>query len=161
VHQLFEYAITHRHALADPDDLADVLQAVLTEHDVSEKHAEARRMLTSFLDSSLWQTLQDAAAVHTEFPVAGRENGSSPTLVDGAIDLLYQADGAWHLVDFKTDRVGADGPTALLDAYRPQLEHYAALWKQATGTPVARTALWLSDTGTMVTADGAPEEAHR
>jgi ATP-dependent helicase/nuclease subunit A len=161
VHQLFEYAITHRHALADPDDLADVLQAVLTEHGVSEKHAEARRMLTSFLDSSLWQTLQDAAAVHTEFPVAGRENGSSPTLVDGAIDLLYQADGAWHLVDFKTDRVGADGPTALLDAYRPQLEHYAALWKQATGTPVARTALWLADTGTMVTADGAPEEAHR
>ena len=161
VHRLFEHAITHRHTVSGPNDLTAVLQALLTDHDISEQEAEARRMLTVFLDSALWQTLQDAAPVHTEFPVSGREDGSSPTLIDGTIDLLYQANGAWHLIDFKTDRVGADGPATLLDAYHPQLESYAALWEQATGNSVAHAALWLADTGTMITADGASGEAPR
>jgi ATP-dependent exoDNAse (exonuclease V) beta subunit len=57
-----------------------------------------------------------SASVHREYPfVYKAEDGK---IVEGSIDLLYQQDGEWIIVDFKT------GPADRSD-YRRQVEVYA------------------------------------
>ena len=53
-------------------------------------------------------------------------------LWEGVVDLLFEEDGRWTLVDFKTD----DRPTASLDAYRRQVALYAAAVRRATACEV-------------------------
>ncbi len=55
------------------------------------------------------------------------------TLVEGVVDLAFEEDGAWIVVDYKTDRELAvgDGP------YRRQLAAYASAIARATGAPAS------------------------
>jgi len=163
VHRLYEYAVTHRHDPNVANTLDTVLPLILDEHGCRKEEENARRMVDDFLDSALWNDLQEAQAVHTELPVARLADSPLPTLKNGTIDLLYQQDNAWSLVDFKTDRVDANDPSVLAEAYRPQLETYAQLWKRATGIPVAQLGLWLADTGAFVflDKDGARSDGQR
>jgi ATP-dependent exoDNAse (exonuclease V) beta subunit len=51
------------------------------------------------------------------------------TLVEGVVDLAFEEDGAWLVVDYKTDRELADGE----GPYRRQLAAYASAIARATG----------------------------
>jgi len=55
------------------------------------------------------------------------------TLVEGVVDLAFEEDGAWIVVDYKTDRELAvgDGP------YRRQLAAYVSAIARATGAPAS------------------------
>jgi ATP-dependent exoDNAse (exonuclease V) beta subunit len=56
------------------------------------------------------------------------------TLIEGFVDLAFEEDGRWTVVDFKTDReIGADG----LERYRRQVALYAAAIQKATGQPAS------------------------
>ena len=63
-----------------------------------------------------------------EAPVSIVRDGA---LVDGQIDLAYQTEGGWVVVDFKTD-VELGGHE---DAYRRQIALYALAVSQSTGQP--------------------------
>ena len=52
---------------------------------------------------------------------------SDGRLLEGVVDLAYEHDGAWTVVDFKTD----DDPGAMLDAYSRQVGLYAAALARA------------------------------
>ncbi len=53
-------------------------------------------------------------------------------LVEGVVDLAFEEDGAWVVVDYKTDReLAADG----LKRYEAQVATYAAAIARATGAP--------------------------
>jgi ATP-dependent exoDNAse (exonuclease V) beta subunit len=60
-----------------------------------------------------------------ETPVTRRLDG---TLVEGVVDLAFRENGAWTVVDFKTDREMDAG----LDIYRRQVGLYAAIVAEAT-----------------------------
>jgi len=107
-------------------------------------------MLNSFLESTLWDTLQNADRVHTEYPIAHVANRDHPILTDGTIDLLYRTNDGWHLIDFKTARASGLDRAAALDHYRPQLEAYAEAWERATGNRLVDTALWFAESGQRV-----------
>jgi ATP-dependent helicase/nuclease subunit A len=52
------------------------------------------------------------------------------TLVEGVVDLAFEEDGAWTIIDYKTDReLAAAGE----DRYRRQVGLYASAVAQATG----------------------------
>ena len=74
-------------------------------------------MLDDFDASDLAAMLRDPATrrTHFELPFSWEWGGVA---VHGSIDLAYQSDGEWHVVDFKTDRVEkgreADRATAYL-----------------------------------------------
>jgi len=52
------------------------------------------------------------------------------TLVEGVVDLAFEEDGAWTIIDYKTDReLAAAGE----NRYRRQVALYAAAVAQATG----------------------------
>ena len=53
-------------------------------------------------------------------------------LIEGVVDLAFEEDGRWMVIDFKTDRDLDPG----LDMYKRQLTLYASAIAQATGKPV-------------------------
>jgi ATP-dependent helicase/nuclease subunit A len=56
------------------------------------------------------------------------------TLVEGIVDLAFEEDGRWVVVDYKSDRVlAADGE----ERYRRQIGFYMSAIRQATGLPAA------------------------
>ena len=56
------------------------------------------------------------------------------TLVEGIVDLAFEEDGQWTVVDYKTDRELAAGGD---DRYRRQVAFYAAAIARATGRPAS------------------------
>ncbi|NLG24999.1 MAG: UvrD-helicase domain-containing protein, partial [Clostridiales bacterium] len=66
-------------------------------------------------------------------------------LVQGAIDLCFVENGAWVLVDYKTER--ADDPAGLLARYRPQLNLYGLALERLTGLAVSEKLVCLLSTG--------------
>ena len=56
------------------------------------------------------------------------------TLIEGVVDLAFEENGAWTIIDYKTDRELA---AANEDRYRRQVALYAAAVAQATGKPTA------------------------
>jgi ATP-dependent helicase/nuclease subunit A len=62
--------------------------------------------------------------------------------ITGQIDCLYEsADGAWHLVDFKTGHLDAADPDSLVDNYAVQLRVYALAAESLIGKPPDDMAL--------------------
>jgi ATP-dependent exoDNAse (exonuclease V) beta subunit len=72
-----------------------------------------------------------------ETPVAFR--APDGTLVEGALDLAFEDDAGWTVVDFKTDAELA----AALGRYRRQVALYATIVAQATARPVRAILLQL------------------
>ena len=62
-------------------------------------------------------------------------------LVQGTIDCCFEEDGAWVLLDYKTDR--SDDAAALTLRYRNQLRLYALALERITGMPVKEIRLCL------------------
>ena len=73
--------------------------------------------------------------------------------VHGSIDLAYETNGAWHVVDFKTDRVENGKEADRASAYLTQLGVYAGAIEAATGSRPktglmflrTRTLYWVSE----------------
>jgi ATP-dependent exoDNAse (exonuclease V) beta subunit len=61
----------------------------------------------------------------------------STVLVDGQVDLAYETDQGWVIVDFKTDIEIASAA----DAYKQQVALYVEAVKRATGKPATGVLL--------------------
>jgi ATP-dependent helicase/nuclease subunit A len=62
------------------------------------------------------------------------------TLVEGVVDLAFEEDGAWTVVDYKTDREIADRGE---EQYRRQVALYASAIARATGASTSGVLLRL------------------
>ena len=62
------------------------------------------------------------------------------TIVQGVLDLCFLADGAWRLVDYKTDRVDSTGE--LWATYARQIDYYRRALTDATEYPVRDATLF-------------------
>jgi ATP-dependent exoDNAse (exonuclease V) beta subunit len=76
-----------------------------------------------------------AGRCRRETPVAG--HAADGTLLDGVLDLAFEDEGGWTVVDFKTDAEIAGA----LGRYRRQVGLYASLVARATGKPVTAVLL--------------------
>lgn len=68
-------------------------------------------------------------------------------LLQGVIDCLIETDAGFVLLDFKTDRVAADGVAARAARYRPQMEAYALAVNEIFGKPAYQKLLYFLHTG--------------
>ena len=114
--------------------------------------------LSRFLEGDMGLRLRSAAMVRREWPFnatlrvdealtpdeAGRFGGEE-LLVQGTIDCCFVEDGAWVLLDYKTDRT--DDMDALRAHYEKQLTVYALALERITGMPVKQRALCLLESG--------------
>ena len=73
--------------------------------------------------------------------------GEGDVLVQGIIDLLFQEEDGWVLLDYKTNRVRAENEAALVAHYRRQLELYARAWSEIAGEKVKEKHLYFLRAG--------------
>ena len=65
-----------------------------------------------------------------EVPVSMRDDDG--LLIEGVVDIAFRQDGAWTVIDYKTDRELDDAEDAI-DVYRRQVALYAEMIARATG----------------------------
>ncbi len=115
---------------------------------------ENRQMAERFLQTKLYERIRAAERVlyeqHFNMRVGASEIGygeKGEMLVQGIIDLAFMENGKWVLVDYKTDRVGADGVEKAAEGYKVQLELYSKALERITGIGVAERALYFMRPG--------------
>jgi ATP-dependent helicase/nuclease subunit A len=125
----------------------------------SEDIKTARAMVDRFLSSSLANKVKNASRVFAEYPLSSaheelsaNDGGKVDDIRRGVIDLLYEDEAGWHIVDYKTDRVGDSGlPATLGDhKYADQVRKYTDAWENLTGEKVASASLWFADSADKV-----------
>ena len=84
------------------------------------------------------------ARVCTFGPDGSPIDSDEPVLLQGVIDCCFIEDGAWVVLDYKTDRVRKDRTAAeYAEKHRRQLELYADALTALTGIPVKEKLLVL------------------
>jgi ATP-dependent helicase/nuclease subunit A len=119
----------------------------------AEDLGEAVRLVERVRSSSLWKRALRAGRRLVEVPFAltvptaelGLTEGPSSTLLQGAIDLAFEEESGWNIVDYKTDTV-TDNLPELVRFYRPQVELYRRYWQQLTGQ-MTRAGLFFLQAG--------------
>ena len=120
---------------------------------------DAVRLVDAVARSPLWNRALASPQRFVELPFAlmvptselGTPGDLGKTLLYGAIDLVFEENGGWIVVDYKSDAVGPNLP-ALTAFYRPQVDHYRRYWEQLTGKPT-KAGLFFIDTGDEVWLD--------
>ncbi|MFO8058247.1 MAG: UvrD-helicase domain-containing protein [bacterium] len=136
-------------AMDVPDaDLEARAKSVLAEQGLSPDLSEtAASVVREVMSSELWQRAMQSKRHLTEVPFETRlesEDGP-PVLARGVVDLAFQEEDGWVLVDYKTD--AAAQAKNLADHYAPQIEIYSRAWKSLTGEPVKEASLYFIRSG--------------
>jgi ATP-dependent helicase/nuclease subunit A len=115
---------------------------------------EAVRLVEAVRGSPLWRRALAAGRRLTEVPFAltakSADLGLAPggpaeTVLQGAIDLAFEEEAGWVLVDYKSDTI-ADNLDELVAYYSPQIELYRSYWEKLTGRPT-KAGLYFVSTG--------------
>ncbi len=109
---------------------------------VPAESSEVRRLVQQLVASDLFRRSAKASRRLTETPVLFQD--ASGFLVEGKIDLLFEEEGEWILVDYKTDRwkTGDDRDALARERYASQLADYAAAVR-ALGKSAKVCSAWI------------------
>ncbi|MFN7986822.1 MAG: UvrD-helicase domain-containing protein [Thermoanaerobaculia bacterium] len=109
-----------------PASAADAVAAAASELDAAAA-AEAAALVTRLLAHPVVARARAARRRFVELPVLFRDDAlEGGPLVEGKIDLLFEEEDGWVVVDWKTDRVPTPAVRAEREAlYAPQLASYA------------------------------------
>ncbi|MBI5949285.1 MAG: UvrD-helicase domain-containing protein [Chloroflexi bacterium] len=128
----------------------------ISDEDLERVAAGVEEILARFESSPLAATLRlPASEAKFEVPVAFDWDGLP---MHGTIDLLYRNEGRWHVLDFKTNRVGRKALDELARPYLPQLGVYGLAIEKATGSRPALEIMFL-DTGALHVLDPVAVDA--
>ncbi|MCG3149604.1 MAG: ATP-dependent helicase/nuclease subunit A [Verrucomicrobiae bacterium] len=117
IHLLLQAAFERR-------DLTGLAVSALRGAELEESLAdEAVATVERVMKSAIWQRAATARQRLTEVPFTVALPAG---VVRGVIDLAFEEDGGWVLVDYKTDKAEV---AALLEKYRQQLESYRDCWR--------------------------------
>ncbi len=122
---------------------------------------EVEQALATLLErtarSRLWRRALGARRVYCEVPFHyAEERGGEEIVVHGAMDLVFEEEGGWVIVDYKTDEppagkaLGRRGAGERLRDYAEQLEAYSRAWERITGFRVVEKWLLFVSDGTEV-----------
>jgi ATP-dependent helicase/nuclease subunit A len=152
IHRLLE-AVMRDESL----DLRAYASNVLSEEGrPSEDLDEAVGLVEAVRSSPLWKRALEARQRFVEVPFAlnvpsetlGISGGPVETLLTGALDLVFEEEDGWTIVDYKSDTI-AGNLDELVAFYEPQIAHYRRYWQQLTGRP-AKAGLFFVSTGQEV-----------
>jgi ATP-dependent helicase/nuclease subunit A len=113
-------------------------------------------LVRAMIGSPLWQRALAARRRFTEVPFAlmapsgelGFAGAPAETLLQGAIDLAFEEESGWTIVDYKSDTI-AGNLDELVSFYSPQIELYRRYWEKLTGRPT-KAGLFFVQTGDEV-----------
>ena len=115
-------------------DMAD--REIFTYQEVMQLYLKG---VADFFGSDLGQRMLRSPRVQREwaFNLVMDERG---TILQGVIDCAFLEDGAWVLVDYKTDRIADED--AFIQRYQGQIGWYATALERITGLPVKEKYLY-------------------
>lgn len=127
-----------------------VRQLLLTEQEAARLRGFFPQIL-SFLTSDLAYRARISEKILREIPfslsVTAQEVGIAESqekiMVQGIIDLAFEEDGKWILVDYKSNMAEESRLIALASAYQTQIDLYRKALARITGKPVAESYLYL------------------
>ncbi len=111
-----------------------------------------RDMIEQFKSSGLYKRICKSQKVYREKPFIlelGPQNGycDEPVMVQGIIDCVFEEDGSFVLVDYKTDNIVKNAKEILKQKYQKQLELYALAINRITGKQVKEKIIYHLKTG--------------
>ncbi|MXZ22899.1 MAG: AAA family ATPase [Caldilineaceae bacterium SB0665_bin_25] len=143
-------------------DLDKNVQAQAAAEGVPRRADEIRRLVQSALGSSLVQRALASKRWWREAPVAGPVGDG---IVEGFIDLLFEEEDGFVIVDFKTDAVGSEEEVEQAMArYRLQGGAYALALSKAAGVKVKEVSFLFLEPNLQKSVDNlsqAQEEAEK
>jgi ATP-dependent helicase/nuclease subunit A len=144
--------------MLDPEsDLASLAVAALADQGLDSALAnEAIETARSVTHSEIWLRARNCkrvlAEVPFQIPAAASCEGSAdvPTILRGVIDLVFEEDDGWVIVDYKSDRVGEAHINHLVELYKQQVLGYSDAWERITRSRVTETGLYFTFCGRYV-----------
>ncbi|MFH1132393.1 MAG: UvrD-helicase domain-containing protein [Pseudomonadota bacterium] len=132
-------------------DLARLATDTLEEHELDLGLVQqAVAIVESVTRSEIWHRAINSSHRLVEVPfsiLAPGDGQALPTILRGAIDLVFKEQGQWVLVDYKTDSLQNTKLQNLTKKYAPQIHLYSQAWNQCTGEKVKETGLYFTQTG--------------
>ena len=141
-------------ALRAADDIPSVIREALemmqkrglfTEE---ELHIISVSAISGYFTSKIGRRMLQSGNVRREWAFNLRLTGQQALLLQGVIDCAFEENGAWVLVDYKTDRV--DDEQTLVNRYAEQLAWYARALAEITGKPVKERYLYALRVGKAI-----------
>jgi len=141
--------------------LQEQREKLLLEGRMAAAQAEALYLpaIARFLQSPLGKRLCRSARVERELEFSLQqqadqllgEDHPEPVLLQGVIDCCFMEDGAWVLLDYKTDRIQpGETPETTAEVHRGQLTLYREALTQLSGIPVKEAYVVLLHAGEAV-----------
>ena len=124
---------------------------------------EVVRAVESARVSPLWARAMAARRRLVEVPFAlpvaraeaGLRDGPEAIVLQGVIDLVFEEEDGWILVDYKSDTVTEANRPALVEFYAPQIALYRRYWEKLTGRPTRAGLLFLATSELVMLAEGS------
>lgn len=113
-----------------------------------ELHIISVSAISGYFTSEIGRRMLQSGNVRREWAFNLRLTGKQARLLQGVIDCAFEENGAWVLVDYKTDRV--DDEQMLVNRYAEQLAWYARALAEITGKPVKERYLYALRVGKAI-----------
>ena len=149
-HRMMELAL-RRLCPAEPGDAALIAAA---ESGIPWLGEEILTLGTKVLQSGLMKEAGAAEQLMVEPPFNLPLPGG---MLDGRLDLLFERDGSWTVVDFKTDDIRPEDVPARLAAYRPQGAAYAYALDRLGISPVGRVVFYFVRPDVEMSIEAGPD----
>lgn len=139
------------------EDLEELLHLLVNREKLKETDAKALDLdkLYRFIISSTADRMRKASELGKLYKerqfimgMKAREinaglKSEEPVLIQGVIDVCFEEDGKWVLLDYKTDAVrGNGGEDLLIQRYKVQLDYYQKALEQLTGKEVKERMIY-------------------
>lgn len=141
-------------ALRTADDITTVIREALAAMQKrglfteEELHIISVSAVSGYFTSEIGRRMLQSGNVRREWAFNLRLTGKQALLLQGVIDCAFEENGAWVLVDYKTDRV--DDEQTLVNRYAEQLAWYARALAEITGKPVKERYLYALRVGKAI-----------
>jgi len=150
VGNIIHKAIALRLLPEDPKFKAFIESALIHAGVVSEAQREyaslrANELLERLRRTALWEAVDKSSVRYHEVPYAYQVNGRTENRV---IDLLYEDENGWHIVDFKSDQIDSYlEKERLISDYKHQVKRYQAAVRALLGVYADTRLCFLDDQG--------------
>ena len=104
-----------------------LIQQIVTEHGIGNQKDELIKLATTYLNSDLFKRIQNSKQVLKEIPFSYFQDN---ILYEGFIDLMFEEQDGWTIVDLKTDNIQESQIATRSELYRDQLDIYTYALKQ-------------------------------
>lgn len=111
------------------EEIDEFIESLVEDNIISQEDQALvdNKKILGFARSDIFKRMQEADELYREMPfVLVREEAGEEIIIQGIIDAYFKEDGAYVLVDFKSDRDDGspERAQALIENYRPQIDMY-------------------------------------